>query len=138
VQIYEPILGDRAGLPQPACSARRNTSRTNRLLPRGFDKATAAGEIGVYGEAARDADFTGGGDHVRYAVPVPGQGPFTVEVEAALQTIGFPWAHNLDGYDAPDRSGSCPTTPPCHQVRRSWLPLRRRDSAPRRSPEPSI
>ena len=45
--------------------------KDNRLLPRGFDKATAAAEIGVYGGAKTDADFAGGGDRVRYRINVP-------------------------------------------------------------------
>ena len=48
---------------------RRGYVKDNRLLPRGFDKATAAPDIAVHGGAARDADFTGGGDRVRYVVP---------------------------------------------------------------------
>ena len=57
VQIYEPILGDRVGAPTTGLLTATQYLKDNRLLPRGFDKATADKEIGVYGEAARDADF---------------------------------------------------------------------------------
>ena len=75
--------------------------KDNRILPRGFDKATADPDIGVYGEARQDGNFSGDGDRVRYAVDVPaGGGPFQVDVELLYQPIGFRWAHNLEKYDA--------------------------------------
>ena len=58
--------------------------------------------IGVYGDAARDADFTSAGDRVRYAVDVATDGPFTVSVELRYQPIGFRWAHNLEPYNSPE------------------------------------
>jgi len=76
--------------------------KDNRLLPRGFEKSTAPAEIAVYGLAANDADFSQSGDQVRYAVDVPGGGPYTVRVELLYQSIGYRWANNLDGYDAPE------------------------------------
>ena len=78
--------------------------KDNRLLPRGFDKATAdAGHRRATAARAQDADFTGGGDRVRYSVDVPaGGGPFQVDVELRYQPIGYRWAHNLEQYDAPE------------------------------------
>ena len=62
---------------------------------------TGYGDIGVYGGAAQDANFTGDGDRVRYSVDVPaGAGPFQVDVELLFQPIGYRWAHNLEKYDA--------------------------------------
>jgi len=100
VQIYEPILGDRNGVPTTGLLTATQYLKDNRLLPRGFDKTTAAAEIGVFGEALKDNNFAGGGDRVRYAVGAPGPGPFTVDVELRYQPIGYRWAHNLEGYDA--------------------------------------
>ena len=102
VQIYEPILGDRARVPTTGLLTATQYLKDNRLLPRGFDKTTAAAEVGVYGEATSDADFGSGGDRVRYAVEVPASGTYRIEVELRYQTIGYRWAHNLDGYDAPE------------------------------------
>ena len=51
VQIYEPILGDRAGAPTTGLLTATQYLKDNRLLPRGFDKATAPPEIGVFGAA---------------------------------------------------------------------------------------
>jgi hypothetical protein len=66
------------------------------LLPRGFDKATAAPEIGVFGQARTDADFGSTGDVIRYRVAVTDAGPYRVEVELRYQSIGFRWASNLE------------------------------------------
>ena len=70
--------------------------KDNRLLPSGFDKATADGDIAVKGEAMADADFKAGGDRIRYAVPLgEASGPFSVRVELWYQPIGFRWARNI-------------------------------------------
>jgi hypothetical protein len=102
VQIYEPILGDRNGVPTTGLLTATQYLKDNRLLPRGFDKATAAKEIGVYGEAAQDVSFVGAGDRVHYDVTLSSAGPFSVEVELRYQPIAYRWAHNLEAYDAPE------------------------------------
>jgi len=103
VQIYEPILGDANNQPTTGLLFATHYLKDNRLLPHGFDKATADKDIGVYGSAAQDANFTGDSDRIRYSVDVPaGAGPFQVDVELLYQPIGFRWAHNLDKYDAPE------------------------------------
>jgi hypothetical protein len=99
VQIYEPILGDRAGRPTTGLLSAVRYLKDSRLLPRGFDKGTAAAEIGVYGGAESDADFTGGGDRTRYRVPVAAGGPYRVDVELRYQPVAYRWAHNLERYD---------------------------------------
>jgi hypothetical protein len=102
VQIYEPILGDRNGAPTTGLLTATQYLKDNRLLPRGFDKATAGKEIGVYGEAAQDLSFIGSGDRVRYNVTLTSDGPVSVEAELRYQPIGYRWAHNLERYDAPE------------------------------------
>jgi hypothetical protein len=103
VQIYEPIIGDVNNLPTTGLLSATHYMKDNRLLPRGFDKATADPDIGVYGTAAQDSNFASEGDRVRYVVDVPvGGGPFAVETELLYQPIGYRWAHNLEKYDAPE------------------------------------
>lgn len=103
VQIYEPILGDPGGKPTTGLLTATQYLKDNRLLPRGFDKATAHADIAVHGGARTDADFDGAGDRVRYRVPVTGAtGRLTVEVELRYQPIGYRWAANLEKYDAPE------------------------------------
>ena len=100
VQIYEPILGNMAGLPTTGLLTATRYLKDSRLLPRGFDKAAADRLIGVVGDAVEDTDFTAGGDRVRYLVDTSSTGPLTVEVELAYQSIAYRWARNLEKYDA--------------------------------------
>lgn len=101
VQVYEAILaGPDGGVTTGLLTATRYV-KDNRLLPAGFDKATAEPDVAVQGEAASDADFQGGGDRVVYSVDVSSHpGPFTVEAELWYQPIAYRWARNLAGYDA--------------------------------------
>ncbi len=102
VQIYEPVLGDRLAVPTTGLLTATQYLKDNRLLPRGFDKATAEAGIAVWGEARGDANFTAAGDRVHYDVEAPGAGPFTIEAELRYQSIGYRWAQNLRRYDAPE------------------------------------
>jgi hypothetical protein len=101
VQIYESIMGDANRVPTTGLLTGLRYLKDNRLLPRGFDKASAESDIRVVGAAAQDGNFAGGGDHVRYSVDVVGSdGPFQVDVEFRFQPIAFRWAQNLKPYDA--------------------------------------
>jgi hypothetical protein len=101
VQIYEAIMVDASGAVTTGLLRGVRFAKDNRLLPRGFDKATAEPAVAVHGEAAADADFLGGGDRVRYRVALPaGTGRVVVEVELLYQSIGYRWAENLRGYAA--------------------------------------
>jgi hypothetical protein len=103
VQVYESVMGDVNGVPTTGLLSAVRFLKDNRLLPRGFDKATAADDIAVRGEASRDADFGGGGDRVRFDTGLGGtDGPFLVEAVLLYQPIAFRWAHNLASYDAPE------------------------------------
>ena len=101
VQIYESILADPSGAVTTGLLKAVRYAKDNRLLPRGFDKATAGADIAVHGEAADDRDFIGGSDRVRYAVETAGaRGSLTIEAELLYQPIGFRWADNLRAYKA--------------------------------------
>jgi hypothetical protein len=103
VQIYEAILADANGRPTTGLLSAVEYIKDNRLLPKGFDKATADPDIAVHGAARSDTDFSGSGDRVRYEVLAPGAPrPFTVDAELLYQPIGFRWARNLDPYRAPE------------------------------------
>jgi hypothetical protein len=103
VQIYESIMADPQGAVTTGLLRATRFIKDNRLLPRDFDKTTAAPDIAVHGDAVTDVDFAGEGDRVRYVVDVTGaQGPFVVDVEVRFQPIGFRWARNLQGYEAPE------------------------------------
>jgi hypothetical protein len=101
VQIYESMMVDGDGLVTTGLLTGTRFVKDNRLLPRGFDKATAAADIAVRGEAAADNDFTAEGDRVRYHVDVSAAtGPLQATVALRYQPIAFRWASNLRPYDA--------------------------------------
>jgi hypothetical protein len=100
VQIYESVMGTPAGVPTTGLLQATQYLKDNRLLPRGFDKRTAAAEIAVVGSAMADADFNSEGDRVRYRVAAVGA--VSVVVELRYQAIGFRWAQNLAPYRAPE------------------------------------
>jgi hypothetical protein len=102
VQIYESVMVDRADAVTTGLLRGVRYAKDNRLLPRGFEKSTAAADVAVHGEAATDADFVAGGDRVRYRVSLgaAARAPLRVVVELNYQSIGYRWADNLRGYDA--------------------------------------
>lgn len=101
VQIYESIMGDFNGRVTTGLLYGVRYLKDNRLLPDGFDKARAAEEVAVRGEAANDADFGGGSDTISYDVDAGiGASPWTVTVVLYYQSIGYRWAVNLRDYDA--------------------------------------
>jgi hypothetical protein len=101
VQIYESIMVDQKGTPTTGLLQGVRYVKDNRLLPRGFDKATASADVAVHGAATGDADFQAGGDRVSYVIDVSkAQGPITADVELRFQTISFRWARNLATYAA--------------------------------------
>lgn len=103
VQIYEAIMVDSAGRPTTGLLSALRFVKDNRILPVGFEKATATADIAVQGTARDDANFTGGGDRVRYLAPVARDGgPFRVEAELFYQPIGLRWAQNLGEYSVPE------------------------------------
>ena len=53
VQIYESILGDADSHPTTGLLSAVRYLKDNRLLPRGFDKATADPQIAVFGDCGR-------------------------------------------------------------------------------------
>jgi hypothetical protein len=101
VQIYESIMRDANGAITTGLLQATAYAKDNRLLPRGFDKATAPPEVAVIGGAREDSDFVDETDRVRYVVDTPGgAGPFRVDVELRYQPIAYRWARNLAEYDA--------------------------------------
>lgn len=103
VQIYEPILAGPDGAVTTGLLTATEYAKDNRLLPAGFDKATAHEWVEVHGAALDDEDFTAHGDTVRYAISVPADGgPYEVFVELWYQPIGYRWAHNLGAVEAPE------------------------------------
>ncbi len=102
VQIYEAIMVDSRDAVTTGLLRGVRFVKDNRLLPRGFDKATAEPDFAVQGAAVGDTDFIGGSDRVRYRIAL-GAGataPLTVDAELLYQSIAYRWAENLRGYAA--------------------------------------
>ncbi len=96
VQIYEPIMGDNEGQVTYTLLRAAQYLKDNRVLPAGAEKATLPAEIGVYGEAAGDANFLGGSDLVTYKVQVQGAtGPFTVIAELLYEPLSYQFVVDL-------------------------------------------
>ncbi|GIV63735.1 MAG: hypothetical protein KatS3mg045_1074 [Bellilinea sp.] len=103
VQIYEPIIGDPDGKVTTTLLRANHYLKDNRLLPRGFDKTQVSADIAVYGEAAGDMDFSGGGDTIQYRIPITGfKPPYKVEVEMLYQSIGYRWAEKFRQQENPE------------------------------------
>jgi hypothetical protein len=100
VEIFEPILGDSQGHVTTGLLNATGYLKDNRILPSGFDKATADKNIAVVGSAHDDPAFTGGVASVRFTIKSPATGPYQVKAELWYQPIGFRWAHNLEPYKA--------------------------------------
>jgi hypothetical protein len=100
-QIYEAVMGDPDGLVTTLLLSAITYLKDNRLLPDGFDKATAGEDIEVHGGASDDDDFVGGRDRIAYTIDVSeAEGPFIVDVELVYQPIAYRWAHNLGDQEA--------------------------------------
>jgi hypothetical protein len=100
VEIYESIMGDFRNRVTTGLVYGNHYLKDNRILPKGFDKASADPTIAVVGDARNDASFVGGSDVVRYSVAAKGAGPYRVSVELLYESIGYRWAHNFEPYDA--------------------------------------
>ena len=96
VQIYEAIMLNSDGEVTTVLLRAAAYAKDNRLLPQGFDLATAGSDILIFGEATQDSDFVGGGDRLGLQIDLgSAAGPFTVQVELLYQSIGYRWAQNL-------------------------------------------
>jgi hypothetical protein len=103
VQIYESIMRDPYGAVTTGIVSGIGYLKDSRILPRGFNKATADRDIAVAGDAASDPAFVGGSARTRYNIDVArAAGPFRIVAELWYQPIGFRWAQNLRLQPAPE------------------------------------
>jgi hypothetical protein len=97
VEIFEPILEDWQGKVTTGILSAARYAKDNRLLPAGFEKSSASGDIKVVGDAAQDPEFTDRGSKVHYVIP-SSTGQLRITAELYYQPVGYRWAHNLALY----------------------------------------
>ena len=96
VQIYEPVMLDSNNQVTLTLLRAARYAKDNRLLPAGFNKNTAGGDIAVLGEATADANFTGGSDRLTFLIPVQGATtPLTIKISLLYQEVSYPFANDL-------------------------------------------
>ncbi len=89
VQVYEPIMADTDGNVTHTLLRAASYVKDNRLLPAGFDPATAPADIAVHGQAATDDDFIAGSDTVTYRIQLPPADGYFIEARLRYQTLSF-------------------------------------------------
>lgn len=89
VQVYEAIMGDASQRVTHTLMQASAYLKDNRLLPAGFDKASAPDVIRTAGQAVDDSDFQAGGDEIRYQLSLPATGGYTVLAELIYQPLAF-------------------------------------------------
>jgi len=98
VQIYEAIMQNSDNEVTYTLLRAASYVKDNRLLPKGFDKATAPSDIAVVGNAKTiDANFIGGSDTITYDINTSNFATnlARVEVELLDQTLSYPFAQDL-------------------------------------------
>jgi hypothetical protein len=96
VQIYEAIMADTDGGVTYTLLRGARYAKDNRLLPAGFDPATAHADVAVYGDARFDRSFTAGSDEVTYSIELPQvSGPLTVTARLLYQPASYRFVRDL-------------------------------------------
>ncbi len=95
VQIYETVMGDNLGEITYTLLRAMTYKKDNRILPKGFDKATAHSDIRVAGSAQNDNNFVGGSDTITYRIEGLEGGTYTVDAQLLYQTLGYAFAQDL-------------------------------------------
>jgi hypothetical protein len=100
VQIYQAVMQNSDGEVTYTLLRGASYVKDNRLLPMGFDKSMVMEDIGVYGAALEDENFTGGSDLIRYQIELEGlSGPFLVTAELFYQSISSSFIQDLSVSD---------------------------------------
>ena len=97
VQIYEAVMLNTENEVTQTLLRAAKFAKDNRLLPQGFSKSSAAAEIGVYGGALADDDFSGGSDQVTYRIDTTGSsGPYTLTARLLFTAVAYPFVKDLE------------------------------------------
>ncbi len=95
-QVYQSIMKNTEGEVTHTLLRAAGYAKDNRLLPAGFDKASAGADFAVVGAAVEDADFVGGSDDTTFSVPLAdAPRPMTVTVDLLYQSVAQPFVADL-------------------------------------------
>jgi hypothetical protein len=103
VQVYEAIMGNNLNEVTYTLLRGMVYLKDNRILPTGFNKATAPNDIKVVGDALNDANFVGGSDQITYRIPNLMGSNYTVEAELLHQPLAYSFAQDL--FSEPSNEG---------------------------------
>jgi len=97
VQIYETIMGNTENEVTYTLLESAQYLKDNRVLPQGFDKNTVPDDVGVYGKAKTDDNFTQGQDSLRYQIDVSQftSNYFTIELSLDYQPVAYSFLQDL-------------------------------------------
>lgn len=95
VQVYEAIMGDNHNQVTYTLLRGMVYLKDNRLLPPGFNKATATNDVKVVGTALNDGNFVGGSDQVTYRIAGLSGASYQVEAELLHQPLAYSFAQDL-------------------------------------------
>jgi len=95
VQVYESIMGNTDNEVTYTLLRGAVYLKDNRILPTGFNKATAPNDVKVVGDALGDANFVGGSDQITYRIPNLTGSNYTVEAELVHQPVAYSFAQDL-------------------------------------------
>ncbi|MDO8938635.1 MAG: multiheme c-type cytochrome [Methylicorpusculum sp.] len=95
VQVYEAVMGDNQNQVTYTLLRGMTYLKDNRLLPQGFNKATAPADVRVAGDALTDPDFVGGSDEISYRISGLSGANYSVEAELLHQPLAYSFAQDL-------------------------------------------
>lgn len=95
VQAYETVMHDYKDNITFTLLRAKSYLKDNRLLPNGMNKNTIPRQIEVHGKALLDNDFIGGGDVVKFKIPVLKSKEYHIQAELIYQTLGYAFAQDL-------------------------------------------
>lgn len=97
VQIYETIMGNTDDEVNYTLLRSAKYLKDNRLLPKGFNKATVPADVKVMGLANTDENFIGGSDSIEYQVDLSNTQAtkFKIEVKLNYQTVSYRYLQDL-------------------------------------------
>lgn len=95
VQVYEAIMGNNLGEVTYTLLRGKEYLKDNRILPTGFNKASAPNDVRVVGAALSDSNFIGGSDQISYQIGGLPAGHYTIKAELVYQTLSHAFAEDL-------------------------------------------